>query len=190
MDISNFIVNYRDSTEIPKLGYTAGLNIALTINKHISLETGFLYSDKGEKTKKNDLIWGQPDPGLPTKNTFIYHYIYLDIPIKVNYFILRKRIKFHYSAGISPSIFLTDKTTSILEYNDGHTTEKTTANSFAYSKINLVFITGFGMSYDLAKKLYFKIEPIYRRSLTSIIDAPIKGYLYSFGINSGLYYKL
>jgi len=191
-----WIAESRDSLEIPKFGYTSGLNIALQINKRITLETGFLYSDKGEKTKTFSPNWmtssGQPDPdpSLPTKITSFYHYIYLDFPIKANYYLLTQGVKFFLTAGISPNIFLKQRITSIYEYNDGHTSSKSSSENSGFAKINLAFTAGLGLDYDLTKKLNLKIEPTYRCSITTIIDAPIKGYLYSIGLNTGLYYKL
>jgi hypothetical protein len=191
-----WIAEIRDTLEIPKFGYTTGLNIALKINKRITLEMGFLYSDKGEKTKSFTPIWvspaGQPDPDpdLPSKITYFNHYIYLDFPVKANYYLLTQRVKFFLTAGISPNIFLKHSVTSICEYNDGHTSTKTSLGNNGFTKINLAFIAGLGLGYDLTKKLNLIIEPTYRRSITPIIDAPIKGYLYSFGLNTGLYYNL
>jgi hypothetical protein len=159
------------------------------LNKRFSLETGLQFSDKGEKPKEFTLIWGQPDPSLPIKSTFIYHYNYFDIPIKVNYNISTSRLKFFVSGGLSTNLFLFQKTTSRLEYIDGNTM---TNNSISdgLSRVNLAVVAGFGINYDLTNRLTFRIEPTYRRSLNSIINAPVKGYLYSVGINTGLYLKL
>jgi hypothetical protein len=191
--MSELIANERDSFEIPRFGYTTGINFAYMINKRFTLETGLLFSDKGEKAKNDTLIWntssGTTDPSLPIRMSFIYHYFYVDIPIKINFNLLTKRAKLYITAGISPNIYITQKTTSILEYDDGHTTKNsTTSRNLTF--INLAVIGGLGFSYDLTEHLYFKIEPTYRRSITSIISAPIKGYLYSIGLNTGIYYKL
>jgi len=186
---SKWIADSRDTFEIPKFGYTAGLNLALNISKRITIETGLLYSDKGEKTKKYDLIWGQPNPDLPIKNTFIYHYIYLDIPIKINYYLFTQRAKLFITAGISPNIFITQKTTSILEYSDGHTKTNSSTADNGFSKIDLTFIAGFGVSYDLTNRITLKIEPTFRRSIIPISTAPVKEYLYSMGLNTGIYFK-
>jgi len=197
-----FIDDLRNKSEIPKIGYTTGLNIAWNINKRFSFETGLLYSDKGYKTKKLVFVHGDkidPRTGFvypnnwdpPIKGSFIYHYIYLDIPLKFRYYIMTRKINFYYTAGISSNIHLIDKSTSIFEYNDGKTVKKTSLNSYGFSTVNLAFITGFGLDYDLTKNMYFIIEPIYRRSIISIISgSPIKGHLYSMGLNTGLYYKL
>lgn len=118
-----------------------------------------------------------------------YQYFYIDIPIKVNFNLLTKRAKLYITAGISPNIFIIQKTNSLLQYDDGHT-KKETQTAQDFSIINLTVIGGIGFSYDITEHLYIKIEPTYRRSVTSIIDAPIKGYLYSVGLNTGFYYKL
>jgi hypothetical protein len=186
---SQWIAQSRDSLEIPKFGFTTGLSMLYQLNKRFSLETGLQFSDKGEKLKEVTLIWGQPDPSLPIKSTFIYHYNYLDIPIKVNYNISTSRLKFFVSGGLSTNLFLFQKTTSRLEYIDGNTmTNNSISNGL--SRVNLAIVAGFGINYDLTNRLTFRIEPTYRRSLYSIIDAPVKGYLYSLGMNTGLYLKL
>lgn len=189
-----WIGDSRDTNEIPKFGYTAGLNLAIRINKRISIEAGLLYSDKCYQTKDITLVEitpsGQPDTTGPIKPKFTFHYIYLDIPVKINYYLLTQRAKLYLTAGISPGISLAQKTNTNIEYRDGHTeTNKSSTNS-GLSTINLTAVAGFGFSYDVTKRIYFKIEPLCRCSMTSIFNAPIKEYLYSIGLNTGLYYRL
>lgn len=189
-----WIADIRDTLEIQKLGYCTGLNFSWNINKRLALETGIWYSDEGYKTKKVLLIWitpsGQPDPTLAKYNTFIYHYNYIDIPVKANFYLTTKRAKFFISAGVSPSIFISQKLNSILEYSDGHVDKSMHTGRTDFERINLKANVGLGFTYDLTKKLYYKIEPSYRRSITSIVNAPIKEYLYSIGLNIGISYKI
>lgn len=188
---SKWIADRRDRTEIPKIGYTTGLNFAWAISKRFSLSTGVLFADKGEKTKKINYA---PNPYFPDptfKNlTFIYHYLYIDIPVKLNYYLLTQRAQFFLTAGISPDIFITEKSTSIMEYTDGSTKKQTSAgwrNDF--SKINFTCIAGFGFGYELTKRIHLKAEPTFRCSITSISKTLIKGYYYSAGLNTGIYYR-
>jgi len=185
------IADIRDSLEIPKYGYTTGIIMLYKLNNRINLETGLKFSNKGYKTKKTDLTWSQPDPSQPIKNTSIHSYQYLDIPLKVNYIIINSKLKLFLSAGVSANIFLTYKQTSIQEFSDGRT-EKYASGLYYdnFSKVNFALLAGFGINYDLNNKIRFRLEPIYRRSINSIIDAPIKSYLYSAGLNVGIYYKL
>ena len=58
------------------------------------------------------------------------------------------------------------------------------------SKVNISFIGGFGLDYDLLEKFQIRFEPIFRHSIISITDNDLKDYLWSAGLNVGLYYKL
>jgi len=46
---SNWIAEFRNSLEIPKFGFTTGLNFLLQLNKRLTLEAGLQFSNKGEK---------------------------------------------------------------------------------------------------------------------------------------------
>jgi hypothetical protein len=191
---SEFISKFRDTIEIPKFGYTTGLNFAWNINKRITLETGLLFSNKGEKTKKHSPTWitssPEPDPALPSTISLVHNYIYLDIPIKANYYLLRQRVRLYLTGGVSTNLFITEVTKEVNEFNDGSTSTYRSWGNNGFSRINLAFIVGAGFEYELTNKSYLKIEPIYRRSITSVIDAPIKGFLYSSGLNIGLFCNL
>lgn len=189
-DASNQLIKeIRDTLEVPKFGYTAGINLLFHIHKKIVVETGLLFSDKGEKTKKTSFVNVTNDQ-LPTYYTYKYHYYYLDIPLKVNYYVLMGKLKIYLTAGISGNIFLTQKTTLL----EGHDNKDTKRTSFTFNpefnRFNLAFVAGAGINYKVSKRTDLKVEPIYRRSITPIDNFPIKVYLYSAGLNIGLTYKL
>ena len=186
---SKWIADIRDTIEIGKLGYTTGLNVVYNISKKISIGTGILFSDKGEKTKKT-FLGNSLSGSLPINNKFIYHYLYIDIPVKANYTILNGKFKLFLTAGISTNIFLGQKTTSILYYGNRDSEKRKTNVSSDFSKINFAYIVGFGIDYPVTDKLNFKLEPLFRHSINSVIKAPIKSYLYSTGVNIGIYFKL
>lgn len=184
---SQWIANIRDNSETPKFGYTTGLNFAQSLNNKIAVESGLLFSDKGERNKPlltdiNGNLMGEAD--------FNYHYEYMDIPFKIIYSFVTRRTKIFLSGGISLNIFLRQRITSVFEYAPGYYGTFSSVNNKDYARINLAILIGLGFSYEISKSFYLKIEPTHRHSITSIIDAPIKSYLYSIGINTGLYYKL
>ncbi len=185
---SKSIADSRDRLEIPKFGFTTGWSLLLQLNKRVTVETGLQFSDKGEKKKQTTLISLPPDPG-PINHTTVYHYNYFDIPMEMNYCFSISRLNFFVTGGLSTNFFLFQKTTSISEFSDG-LTQKNNSISGGLSRINFVAMAGLGVHYELTNKLTFRIEPTFRRSITSIVDAPIKGYLYSAGINTGLYVNL
>jgi hypothetical protein len=194
-----WVKDLRDSREIPKFGYSAGLSAALLISKKISFEVGVLFSDKGYKTEKLDLVYSTSvDPrygfkstgGLPIKARVNYHFHYIDIPLKVDYFILTGGLKIYCTVGISSNLFLSQTNTITMEFNDGRTETNTSRGDSGFNRINLMAMGGLGIKYNFQNKFYIKMEPIFKYSMPSIIDTVIKGYLYSAGLNIGIYYQL
>ena len=191
---SQWIADNRNSYEIPKFGYTTGLNFSYRYNKRVSFGIGLLFSDKGEKTKNIATQWitpsGQPDPILPIKLEYNFHYYYLDIPLQLDFNLISLvRGEFYFSASFSPNIFLSQETKSYSEYSDGRK-EAGTFTTVGYNAINLSFTAGIGYRARFSDKFFFKLEPKYRYSITSIIDAPIRGYLFSVGLDIGFYYGI
>ena len=67
---------------------------------------------------------------------------------------------------------------------------ETIKNSAKFSDISIAVIIGAGIDYAINNKLNLRIEPMFRRAIIPLVDAPIKEYHYSLGANFGLYYKL
>jgi hypothetical protein len=189
-ELSKLTADFRDTIEIHKFGYTTGLSLVYKFNNRIRFESGLLFSDKGEKTKPWTLNAFDSGVVVPVKSEFSYGYNYLDIPFKVNYLVRDKKLKLFITGGLSANIFLSLKTTSIVEFEDGTTESYTsTGSGQGFDRINLAFLVGFAAEYELSKHLGLHIEPVYRRSITSVISSSLKDYLFSAGINTGVYYK-
>jgi hypothetical protein len=175
---NEWIKNSLDTLEVWKLGYTTGLNYEYNFNKKITLATGLLISNKGEKTKKQ--YTSQP-------SIFNYNnqYYYLDVPFVIKYNIINEKIKLFVLAGGSCNFFLVQKTSQITGYKNDDV-KVNYYNSTGISPVNLALVVGFGFECAITKKWSFKAEPIYRTSITSISNTPLKKYLYSVGLNVGL----
>jgi hypothetical protein len=194
--IYNLITHHRDSIEVPKLGFTTGINLSVMISKRFSFETGILYANRGERTKETAAIWvmltGSQgiDPNLPQKYQHTYSYTYLDIPLRLTYYFFMQRVKLFVTAGVSPSVFLEAKVSTHYVYEDNHEKRSSSLMTSKFAGINLIGIAGFGVNYNLSGNVYLKFEPICSRSITAINDTPVKSYLYSTGFNAGVFYKL
>jgi hypothetical protein len=184
-----WISDIRDTLETGKMGHTTGVNLTININKKISLSTGILFSDKGAKTKRYTFE-NTGNLNAPAFNTITFHYYYIDIPLKVNYYLHDKKCKFYITGGMSTNIFISQKNTSKIEYYNKDSEKITSTNKQPdFAKINFAVIAGLGIDCPITPKYYFKLEPQFRYSINSIIKAPIKEYLYSAGLNIGIYYK-
>lgn len=187
---SESIKNYRDDMEIPKFGFTTGGRILFTLGNKVSLESGLLFSDKGERTKEITYRYLDYDERAPVSGKHNYHYYYLDVPVKMNYYLTSQKVKFFVSAGTSVNFFIAHKTTSTLTFADGRVEDRKIATEFAFNQVNVAALAGMGADVAISEKLSLRVEPIYRRSVVSIINTPIKSNLYSFGMNFGVFLKL
>lgn len=191
------VADSRDSYEIPKLGYTFGLGAQYQINSRLALSIGVEYSNKGQRTKNLDLNFGdQIDPRRgyttpfateqPVKIQYYYKVSYIDIPIRIDYYLSKRKVAPFISTGISTNIYLGEKITSINTYADGHKRKQGYGSTSPYNIVNPQFQIGAGI--DIAiKKSRLRVFPIYRISLTKV-HSGLNQYFYSCGL--GLNYLL
>ncbi len=184
-ETSQTIKEIRDTLEVAKFGYTVGLNLLYRLNNRLTIETGILLSDKGEKTKKTSFT-DVPAGQKIMYYTYKYNYYYLGIPLKANYSITTGKLNLYVTAGVSANIFLTQKTTLITGHDSKDWERNTTQTKSGFNSVNFAMLAGLGLQYKLNNKINIKVEPLYTRSLTSVINAPVKSYLYSTGINFGI----
>lgn len=186
-----WVEDMRNTEEVAIFGYTTGLDIRMDLTNKIVLETGLFYSIKGEQTKYTELLWTTPNPDYAVKSKTKHLFKYIDIPLKVHYLFGTKNIKWFVSTGIALNVFSERKTQIISEFSDGQKASDNSAVDLGYLKFNLSAIVGFGINYDLTKRISVSVEPVYRQFINSIVaDIKAKENPYSFGANVGIYYTL
>ncbi|MCD6018180.1 MAG: hypothetical protein K0S53_1301 [Bacteroidetes bacterium] len=182
-------------------GITAGFNVVYKVSKRIGIEIAVLYSTKGIVAHMPPWITpgGTYDPSIPNgggstmepEKRTAYKYQYLEVPLKINCYILNRRFKVFPSLGVSANLFLGKKTaTTVL---DNAEIRKTTISHSYNSKnipvVDAALLVGIGFSYDINRNVFIKLEPSYRQFLRPLVDAPVSGYLYSVGMNTGIYLR-
>lgn len=191
--VTTWIMDSRDTLEIPKIGFTAGLQARYMLSEHFALAAGISFADRGEKTKDLGLIYIQPDPLLPTKGRFNYHYYYIDVPVTANYFFtIGNKSRIYLSAGIAPNLFVTNSNTGTLTYADGRTekTRSSDRNTDLFNPFTVSVVGGVGFSTSLGKHLGLNMQTVYRRSLMSMVkNTSIDQWLYSGGLEVSLLYS-
>lgn len=191
-DPSNkWVQDLRNDEEEPIFGFTTGFGIKMNLTNRVVLETGLFYSIKGQQTRNTDLVWTAPNADLPVKSKTQYHFKYIDIPLKAQYFFGNRKIKYFLSAGVSFNIFSEKATKVVSEFEDGHTTSENSIVDLGYLKFNLAAIIGCGIRYDATERISISAEPVYRQFINSIVaDKKAKEYPYSIGTNFAVYYSL
>jgi hypothetical protein len=184
------LVQLRDSVELPVFGFTTGLKLTTLLKKRFTFETGLLFSQKGYKDKPTIFVANTPDPHIPKTASYQLTYSSIDIPIKLSFYPIKTvKAGFLISAGIINNIFITEKKTSTYVYNNGSTqTVKDRSIGFGYQPSLLLSI---GYQQQLSERLFFKVEPTYRRQIFDINSSgAYKTYYYSFGLDLSLYLKI
>lgn len=189
-------VEHRNETESPRFGFTTGLTASYHLNSRFALESGLQFSDKGDKyeASKEDFYYGdgfyiEDDPAIPDNWKTISHYYYLGIPLKLNYYVLQKGVKLFFSAGFSTDFYVGNQLKTTWEFSDRTERDTNKMETEDFNKVNITGLAGFGIEADISKRVRFRFEPIFRYSFTPIIDATMKGYLYSIGANVALFYR-
>jgi len=192
------------TTEKGKFGFTVGANVLYRLLDRVGIEFGVLYSTKGQKTTTPAVAWQTPgsnyDPSIPNSNqsTYVttpekvtaYTYKYLEIPLKINVFLINKRIKIFPSIGCSANIFLGKKTRTSFKYDEGWKNETSNAyDSKNIPKTEFALLAGIGLAYEINKNIFIKFEPSYRTFIRPLIDGAVSGTFYSIGANTGLYFN-
>lgn len=195
-------------TEKPKAGMTAGVSFLYKLLDRVGIETGILYSTKGEKVHSPSVAWITPDgngtydpaipnytPGFaykPAERNSVYTYRYLEVPLKVNWYAVNNRLKVFPSLGVSANIFIGKKTVSYYHFDEGGTEKEKSTKYDAKNipAVDMAVLVGLGISYDVSKNMFIKAEPAYRQFVRPLVDSPISGAFYSFGLNAGVYFRI
>ncbi len=173
---SEWISKIADSLEVPKFGYTTGLNFSYMLSTKIKLGTGLIFADNGEKTKSTI--------ELQTIN-YKNHFYFLSVPVRLDYTFISKKVDVYATLGVSGNFFINHKT---VMFEDGKKDPIQLNNHSDLQKFTFGGLAGMGMSAKLDSKWLFKMEVLYRQSIQSVSNNPVKKWLYSVGPNIGLYY--
>ena len=194
-DILNTIIEVRKK-ETVKSNWRIGFNYNRKITNKFHLKSGLRLASVGYKGGKiTGLVWGSeidpamggtgmPDPSLPHEVQFVYNYWFIEVPIIGRYEFEGNKIRPFIEAGISPSIYISSRTTQITDIGRESSFGRQKASSF--TNLHWVANISFGINYTLNEKMQFFGQPVYRYHLTKLVDAPIKEYLYNFGLEIGL----
>ncbi len=187
---TDLVINSRNDIEKAKFGYTTGLNINFHFSEMFRFETGFQYSNKGYKTKEQDLVYFQNIPSDPNKVTMKYSYQYIGIPLQAKFAFGKSKTRFISSAGIVTNFLINVKNSIKLVYPDGKTEIKSEFSTSGFNKIDISPIVSIGVDYKLKDKIHLSVEPTFRFGLIETKDAPVKEKLWSAGLVFGLSYYI
>jgi hypothetical protein len=187
---TDFVIKSRNNIEQAKVGYTTGLNVYINASQPVGFETGIQFSNRGYKTKSQNLIFSFPSPNLPTKVKTTYSYQYIGVPLKAKFSFGKSKVRFVSSVGFITNLLLNVDQTNNLEYANGMVEKKTQSSTSGFKKVDLSPTISVGMDYQLNNKIHLLVEPTLRYGLLKTVDAPVTENLWTAGLNVGFYYVL
>ena len=187
---TDLVIKSRDNIEKAKFGYTTGLNVTFHFSDLLGFETGVQYSNKGYKTKEQDLTYFPPNTSLPNKATTNYSYQYIGIPLKAKFSFGKSKARFISSAGFMTNFLINVKQSTNYKYPDGKTEKKNQSSTSGFNKIDISPMVSIGVDYKLTDKIHLSAEPTFRFGLSKTKDAPVKEKLWNAGLVFGISYDI
>jgi hypothetical protein len=201
--LSSTIVDLYNKIEVAKFGFTGGVNVCYIITKHISVGLGVQYSNKGFQDKESALTFGDKidrrrgfayntnpsNANLPTSGKIIYTYNYLDIPLKVNFVVGKKKVRFISSIGLTTNLLINSKNTFVGQDSTGKSIKDSgSSTTSTYNRINLSPTVSCGIDYKINNKMFFRVEPTFRYGIVKMTETPVTQYLWNAGLNISWYF--
>jgi len=174
---SAWVMQIADSMEVPKFGFSTGLNYVYNVNDKLNINTGIFFTDNGEKTKYNVNI--QPV-------NYTNHYYFVSIPVRINYTMYTKKVALYSSIGLTGNVFINHRT---VMFEEGKKEAIQFNNSNDLTRWNIGGVAGLGMQAKLSENWFFKLEVLYKQSISAVNNDPVKKWLYAVGPNFGLFYN-
>lgn len=182
-----YILDARNKSELPAMGFTAGVAALYQLSPRLNLESGIKLSDKAMKTKYISLLLEDLIDGGQAK--FSYNDYFLSLPLKANFQVVRGKMGVNVGAGLSLDYLVFRHTKEWLEMNDG-SSEIVKSNSTPEKRmVSVSGIGSLGLSYFLTDRLMLRSEVYYQNSLTPIYNTPVKEYRYCGGLQLGIFCK-
>lgn len=180
------IKSYNPSYDLPKFSVTVGLEGMYQINRHLALTLGVQYSGKGGKT--DEILYESSGiAGEPVSMYYVYDYRYIDIPLRLDVYLNRRKVSPFITAGISTNIFINQRTNVFAIDANDNALESSSSTGSGFAAVCPQLQAGAGLDIALNRSR-LRVFPVYRLSLG---DTPLSDtYAYSTGTVNGKLYSI
>ncbi len=178
--------------ETASFGFNTGLVILYRLATRAELELNFQFSRQAWQLKDLPLI--NPNADLLGDGDYTYWNDYIEIPLRINYRFLNKKVFIFVTAGVSANISLGGGSKAELRFNSGTSEESVRKiDRSQFRSMVLAPVVGLGFGYNFNERWNVRVEPLFRYSLNPITDDNailIKQYNHSIGLQTGLIMNL
>lgn len=185
---SGFIVDARETHEGATYGHNFGLALKYQVSP-IELGLGLQYAREGIQFTNVPLsTTNGSEPGIANSKI---QYSYLELPIKLEYPIINTSVKLSGIVGFSPKYLIRNRSITVFKYESGEIDEFVTEDILTNpNKINFNTLLGLGTTFRIRENIQLNFESIFRYTLRSLGNTPIRQHNYSLGLHVGIEHKL
>lgn len=151
---------------------TADENSTMFLNSLVNQNSNVVGMDKA-----GDILYG-------SQANLIQRFEYIELPVILGYKLIDREIDLNLMAGISTSVLVGN--TALIEMN---VERQKVGVTEGIRKINYNGSLGFGLSYDINRRVQLNLQPLFRYSLQAIDQINNIAHPYSFGLFSGCSYQ-
>ena len=157
------------------------------MKKRIAIETGVWFTDRGYKNQLALTTVNAPGTSIGTAN-IRYHYNYVGIPLKLNIYLLNKKVRLFISGGLNSSVLVSSVQKANLQYDDGRNVVENTKAQLDKTYLILSAVAGVGLDIKLIKFLSLRLEPNVSYGFYNWNDTTIDYLPYEIGGTVGLHF--
>ncbi|HQW12809.1 MAG TPA: outer membrane beta-barrel protein [Saprospiraceae bacterium] len=184
------VIKMRDAREEDRTGFTVGLNLGYNVNSSFGFETGLLFSQKGYNTGDIAFDFGSDSLKYPEKYHVSHVFNYLDVPLRMNVFFGKGKLRFLGSLGVIGNFMVGQKQLLTNVYHNGATEEVDQSDAYSYKKIGFTPTASIGIDLRIKKYYYFRLEPVIRYGVTAINSGEVADRLWNAGVRASVYYGI
>ncbi len=190
--LEKYVLSTFNDIDIPKIGFTTGINILFRLSDRSVLQSGILFSQKGWATRTGPFTFMPPAPvPAPIEVYSNNKYEYIDIPFLFKFYFTNRKFKLFISSGIVLNVFARYCDVVDIYYDDGTKDREVYIGDdyVTFNKLTFGANLGIGVDYAISQKFALTLQPTFGYQFNPIADTPIRYYLYSGGIITGVFYK-
>ena len=168
--------------------YSIGAQFTYRFSDKIAVETGLSFSQK-KKLSATDIV-----EDTVKHFSFEYNGKYLDLPLRVRYYVLNSPVKHFVSAGALFSSNFPVKNNGYFQYQNLDTSIYTEKVFIEPTSIGVSLQLGAGIDYVIQNKWRLYFSPIYNYGLSAVLkhptynNEPVKHFINGVCISFGCYY--
>lgn len=175
---NDFIINNRKS-ELAKLNWRSSLHYNQKLHNNLYLKLGISWLNEGYSSDDKSLIFF--DSGVVLEAKIKNNYSFIEVPLVLRYELWDRKWTPYAEIGCAVSTYIFSR--NVYVYENERSTQQS-KDGYFYN-FHATAITALGTNYNINEHFQLYVQTAFRIHFSPLVEAPIKEYLYNFGLELG-----